>query len=204
MKNNTHNHKAHLVERILAVFVTFVTFMSLATPVARAWTLPSWLTTHSRLALANTLDDSEAGIPLFVIPSDVAPEVAPKESAQPAVQPKAMSAHIFNLSAYTSSVEECDSDPFTTADGSRTHDGIVATNILPFGTKLRIPALFGDKIFEVHDRMNARYNNKYNLDIWMEKKVDMRQFGRRNAMVEIVEMGDGKTQWGKKVAKTNK
>ena len=101
-----------------------------------------------------------------------------------------------DLTAYTSSVEECDADPFTTADGSTTHDGIIAANFLPFNTKVRIPELFGDKVFEVHDRMNKKFS--YRIDVWMEKKSDMWQFGfKRNALIEIVEMGDGKTQWNK-------
>ncbi len=182
---NYTNLKSNLVRRILGVSALIVTVMSVSAPAAQAWSLPSWLAPFSRLALAN--EDQSNTAPSFVIPQD-------------AVTSKPVETHVFNLSAYTSSVEECDSDPFTTADGSTTHDGVVATNILPFGTKLRIPSLFGDKIFEVHDRMNTRYNNKYNLDIWMSDKTDMRQFGRRDAVVEIVQMGDGKTQWGKKVA----
>lgn len=113
---------------------------------------------------------------------------------------KPVKTFMVDATAYTSSVEECDSDPFITADGSTTRDGIIAANFLPFNTKVRIPELFGDKIFEVHDRMNARY--WYRVDVWMEKKPDMRQFGiHRNVKIEIVEMGDGKTQW-KKLAKT--
>ncbi len=106
-----------------------------------------------------------------------------------------------DATAYTSSVEECDSDPFTTADGSTTHDGIIATNFLPFNTKIRIPSLFGDRIFEVHDRMNARYWKR--IDVWMSDKADMRKFGiHKNIQIEIVEMGDGKTKWAE-IARAN-
>jgi len=104
--------------------------------------------------------------------------------------------------AYTSSVEECDSDPFITADGSTTRDGIIAANFLPFNTKIRIPELFGDKVFEVHDRMNARY--WYRVDVWMEKKNDMRQYGiHRNVTIEVLELGDGKKHWGEKQLASN-
>jgi 3D (Asp-Asp-Asp) domain-containing protein len=105
--------------------------------------------------------------------------------------------YIVDSTAYTSSVEECDGDPFITADGSTTRDGIIAANFLPFNTKVRIPELFGDKVFEVHDRMNARY--LYRVDVWMEKKTDMRQYGiHHNVTIEIVQMGDGKKHWGEK------
>lgn len=101
-----------------------------------------------------------------------------------------------DLTAYTSTVEECDNDPFITADGSVTRDGIVATNVLPFNTRIRIPAVFGDKIFTVHDRMNKRYGKR--VDIWMERKEDMREFGiKRSAFIEVLEWGDNATQWKK-------
>lgn len=105
--------------------------------------------------------------------------------------------YIVDATAYTSSVEECDNDPFITADGSHTRDGIIATNFLPFGTKVRIPSLFGNKVFEVHDRMNQKYWMR--IDVWMEKKADMWQFGiNHNVKIEVLEMGDNSTQWNKR------
>ncbi len=88
------------------------------------------------------------------------------------------------MTAYTSRPEETDDTPFITADGSHVRDGIIASNFLPFGTKVRIPELYGDKIFEVHDRMNKRYT--YKIDIWMESLPEARKFGVRFAHVEIV------------------
>lgn len=79
------------------------------------------------------------------------------------------------VTAYASTPEETDSTPFETAMGTLVHDGIVATNMLPFGTKVSFPKLFGDKIFVVEDRMNARKKNF--IDIWMPKKSDAVRFG---------------------------
>ncbi|MCX7589347.1 MAG: 3D domain-containing protein [Patescibacteria group bacterium] len=79
------------------------------------------------------------------------------------------------VTAYSSSPDETDDDPFITASGSITRDGIVATNILPFGTKIKIPKLFGDKIFTVEDRMHQRKTNF--VDIWMESKQKALNFG---------------------------
>ena len=39
---------------------------------------------------------------------------------------------------YSSTVDQCDSDPFTTASGQRARDGIVANNCLPFGKEVAI------------------------------------------------------------------
>lgn len=89
------------------------------------------------------------------------------------------------VTAYSSATGECDDSPFTTADGSRVRDGIVAANFLKFGTRIRIPELFGDKIFEVHDRMNKRYSDR--VDIWMEKSSDGRRFGvRHKVKIEVL------------------
>lgn len=89
------------------------------------------------------------------------------------------------LTAYSSTVSQCDDSPFITADGTHVADGIVAANFLPFGTRVRIPALFGDKVFTVHDRMNARYDNR--MDIWMADEKPALQFGiKHNVTIEIL------------------
>lgn len=88
------------------------------------------------------------------------------------------------VSAYNSEVGQTDDSPFIMANGGYVHDGAVATNILPFGTRIKIPAYFGDKIFVVEDRMNRRYQK--HLDIWMEHKSDALSFGRRSTVIEVI------------------
>jgi 3D (Asp-Asp-Asp) domain-containing protein len=88
------------------------------------------------------------------------------------------------VSAYNSEVAQTDDSPFITAMGTHVRDGIVATNILPFGTLVKMPDLFGDKVFVVEDRMNSRYQN--HMDIWMEDKQDALKFGRRTVAVVAV------------------
>ena len=88
------------------------------------------------------------------------------------------------VSAYNSEVAQTDDSPFITAKGTHVRDGIVATNILPFGTRVKIPSMFGDKVFVVEDRMNSRYQN--HMDIWMENKQDALKFGRRTLEVEVI------------------
>jgi 3D (Asp-Asp-Asp) domain-containing protein len=89
------------------------------------------------------------------------------------------------VTAYSSSVDETDDTPFTTASGERVRDGIVAANFLPFGTKIRIPEIFGDKIFVVKDRMASRHAEK--VDIWFETKELAKAFGRKNLIVEVLD-----------------
>jgi 3D (Asp-Asp-Asp) domain-containing protein len=93
------------------------------------------------------------------------------------------------VSAYTSDVAQTDGDPCTTASGlnvcERNAEDIIATNYryLPFGTPVRIPELFGDRVFYIHDRMNKRYTAT--VDVWMKDIADARKFGRQTAIVEI-------------------
>ncbi len=116
----------------------------------------------------------------------------------PPVLPSVLRTYSIDVTAYTSTVEECDSDPFITADGSRVRDGIIAANFLPFGTKVRFPSLFGDRVFEVHDRMNKRYNLR--ADVWMNNGSAMRQFGiHHNVTIEVVQWGNNRdTAWAKR------
>ena len=90
------------------------------------------------------------------------------------------------VTAYSSSEDETDSTPFLTASGTRTRDGVIASNLFPFGTRVRIPELFGDRIFVVEDRMHSRFTDR--LDVWMPSKWAALQFGKRIAEVEIVEL----------------
>ena len=92
--------------------------------------------------------------------------------------------HKMWVTAYTSRPEETDSTPFITASGSYVHNGIVATNALPIGTLIRIPEHFGDRIFRVEDRMNARYTN--NIDVWFEGLKDARKFGKKYTTIEVL------------------
>ncbi len=88
------------------------------------------------------------------------------------------------LTAYSSEEAQTDDTPFITADGSTVRDGIVANNMLPFGTKLKIPELYGDKEFVVADRMHRRMGN-YKVDIWFESKEDAINFGVKEAYIEL-------------------
>jgi len=90
------------------------------------------------------------------------------------------------LTAYSSTIEETDDTPFITANGSIVRDGIVANNLLPFGTKIRIPELYGNKIFTVEDRMNAR-KSKYHFDIWFPSHDSATDFGVKSTYIEIIE-----------------
>jgi 3D (Asp-Asp-Asp) domain-containing protein len=89
------------------------------------------------------------------------------------------------ITAYSSCPSETDGDPYITASGKWVQDGIVAANFLPFGTELRIPELFGSKVFVVQDRMHPR--KKYQVDIWFPSKVEAIEFGAHYTYIELIQ-----------------
>ena len=89
------------------------------------------------------------------------------------------------ITAYSSTIEETDDSPFVTANGTTVRDGIVAANFLSFGTKIQIPAIFGDKTFIVEDRMAPKNNGK--VDIWFSDKKSALKFGVKIAEIVVVE-----------------
>ncbi len=91
------------------------------------------------------------------------------------------------VTAYSSTPEETDDTPFITASMTKVRDGIIATNFLPFGTKVMIPKLFGKKIFVVEDRMHERKTNF--VDVWMPTKEDAIEFGITYAEIVVIHEG---------------
>ena len=91
------------------------------------------------------------------------------------------------LTGYSSTPWQTDDTPFITASGKSVEDGIVANNMLPFGTEIKIPELYGDKVFVVQDRMHPRKKGYY-LDIWFPEYQQAKNFGAVTAYVEITEI----------------
>jgi 3D (Asp-Asp-Asp) domain-containing protein len=90
------------------------------------------------------------------------------------------------ITAYSSTPDQTDDTPFITASGKHVTDGIIANNLLPFGTKVRIPSLFGDKVFIVEDRMHKRKGN-YHADVWMPEYSQAKIFGAKITEIEVIE-----------------
>ena len=94
------------------------------------------------------------------------------------------------LTAYNSEVGQCDDTPCITANGfnlcKNGKEDSIAMNGIKMGTRVRIPSLFGEKVFIVRDRMNSRYNIT-RADIWMLERSDAIKFGARRAQIEVLE-----------------
>ncbi|MEX2055179.1 MAG: 3D domain-containing protein, partial [Candidatus Andersenbacteria bacterium] len=84
--------------------------------------------------------------------------------------------------AYSSSGDQTDANPFATASGTHVHQGTLAANFLPFGSQVRI----GEKIYTVEDRLNSRYNGRYIVDLWFPSREEALRFGVQVVEMEIV------------------
>ena len=98
-------------------------------------------------------------------------------------EPEVKNRKLVVVTAYSSTVDQCDSTPFITANGTHVHDGTIAANFLKFGTRVRFPSLYGDKIFIVEDRMKSNYK----VDIWFPTRQEAKNFGVKRVEIEILE-----------------
>src|SRR3989338_8576092 len=93
------------------------------------------------------------------------------------------------ITAYNSEAGQTDNSPCITANNFNVcENGVedtIAANFLPFGAKVRIPELFGDKVFIVRDRMNSRFTHR--VDVWMIEREDAVKFGVKTAKIEVLE-----------------
>jgi 3D (Asp-Asp-Asp) domain-containing protein len=106
-------------------------------------------------------------------------------SAPPVFDPSKIQKVRVILTGYSSTPEQTDDTPFITASGSRVRDGIVANNYFPFGTEVRIPEIFEDKIFTIEDRMHWTKDN-YHFDIWFSSYKEALEFGKKTTYLEIL------------------
>ncbi len=98
------------------------------------------------------------------------------------VEPKTMKVV---LTAYSSTPDQTDDTPFITASNTRVRDGVVAANFLEFGTQIKIPSIFGDKVFTVEDRMAKKHDGK--IDIWFPERHQAKKFGIKEVEVIVME-----------------
>ncbi len=110
-------------------------------------------------------------------------------SAEAISAPKVVRTSTHTITAYNSEVAQTDDDPCTTANGfnlcQHGEEDSIAANFLKFGTKVKIPELFGDRVFVVRDRMNSRYTSR--VDVWMKDHSQAVTFGVKVATIQVLE-----------------
>jgi 3D (Asp-Asp-Asp) domain-containing protein len=122
----------------------------------------------------------------FVVNADNGPQESVEDTTLTATTPfeEGKARMTVDITAYSSTVDQTDDTPFITASGAHVADGIVAANFLPLHTRVKIPELFGEKVFVVEDRMNRRYQQR--MDIWMETREAARKFGLKRAEIVVL------------------
>jgi len=128
----------------------------------------------------------DLGLPQFVVAEARASFVPENPGTALPVSPDRAPRKVVTtvVSVYSSTVDQTDDTPFLAASGP-VHDGMVAANWLPLGTQVRFPEIYGDKIFTVGDRMNAKYGYG-RVDIWRDApRAELMQFGIKRLKMEI-------------------
>lgn len=96
------------------------------------------------------------------------------------------------VTAYSSTVDQCDDTPCVTANGfdlcqnyeETAAADTIAANFMKFGAQVRLPEVSGNKILVVRDRMNARYGYG-RIDVWMPTREMAKEFGVKRVKMEI-------------------
>jgi 3D (Asp-Asp-Asp) domain-containing protein len=125
------------------------------------------------------------GYPAIIQADTAVPQLQSTVPTPPAAPAAATVTKTVWVTAYASVPDETSDHPFITASGATVHDGVVAANFLPFGTKIEIPALFGDKVFTVEDRTSAKFGGR--VDIWMPSVGQAVNFGIQHAKIVILD-----------------
>lgn len=89
------------------------------------------------------------------------------------------------ITAYSSTKEETDSDPFTTASGKKVFEGAAACpRRFKFGTKICILNIQ----YTCIDRMGSKYRDGNYFDVWVKSSKEAKVFGRKkNVLVKILD-----------------
>lgn len=91
------------------------------------------------------------------------------------------------FTAYTASTNETDSTPNINASGTTPKDGSIACPVkYAFGVRIKVEG----KIYTCDDRMNKRYQNKNNFDLFIPEKSKALKYGRKMLTFEVLPPGD--------------
>lgn len=131
--------------------------------------------------------NTEATSTKVVATEAVTTATSTESTSTPDYKVKSTSVHV--MTAYNSEVGQTDNSPCITANGfdvcKHGQEDTIAANFLKFGTKVKIPELYGDRIFVVRDRMNAKHPNR--VDIWMKDRSSAMKFGVKTAKIQVLE-----------------
>jgi len=139
---------------------------------------------NEEVAIINKVEVS----PSTEIGSSTAPDLLIEGKSTSTVETIILRESFHTMTAYNSEVGQTDDSPCITANGFNVcKHGIedtIAANFLPMGTKVKIPELFGERVFIVRDRMNKKHPNR--VDVWMKDRHDAIKFGVKIAKIQVI------------------
>ncbi len=122
----------------------------------------------------------------------VSEQIIPTEEPKPEFT--VVGTYNVRATGYSSTPDQTDSTPCIGASGYNICTGdenVIAANFsingqrVALGTLVRIPDIYGDKVFVIEDRMNSRYKN--NIDIWFPERSSALHFGSQKVKIEVIE-----------------
>lgn len=137
---------------------------------------------------------------LFVVFSVVKTSVKTEKNNFPVSQNREPLKKIRVLAtAYSSDYWQTDNTPCIPADGydlcehyaKYGQGNAIAANFLPFGAYVKLPEVFGDKVFVVHDRMGSKHGYG-RIDVWMPTREEAKAFGAKYIELELYSGRDWK------------
>jgi len=186
-RNRLKNRKHKIYANLLVAIIVYDIVMSPLPILANNYTETRVNEPVASFASRESISSTTANTTPVILASIIKKEAVLPDIAAPKLKIKDHGYH--SMTAYNSEVGQTDNDPCTTANGynlcKNNKEDSIAANFLKFGTKVRIPELFGDKVFIVRDRMNSRYQER--VDVWFKNRQDAINFGVRKAKIEIVE-----------------
>jgi 3D (Asp-Asp-Asp) domain-containing protein len=99
------------------------------------------------------------------------------------------------VTAYSSTVDQCDDTPFLTASMTAVRPGVIAlSRDLIRRYNPEAPFSYGDEVFvegygmfTVEDTMNKRYSRR--ADIWFPSRSEARDFGKKSLTISMARQG---------------
>ncbi len=138
---------------------------------------------------AQKIADTIEVTPTPVIKTVKSQPIESESTAPEKEEQKVKSTSVHVMTAYNSEVGQTDDSPCITANGFNVckhgQEDTIAANFLKFGTKVKIPDLFGDRVFVVRDRMNKKHPNR--VDVWMKDRPSAMKFGIKTARIQVLE-----------------
>jgi 3D (Asp-Asp-Asp) domain-containing protein len=145
--------------------------------------------TETNVQSDNIVKDIQPDNQVLQIIREQAEKVAAQKAEEEKNKDKVIYSGIHVITAYNSEAAQTDDSPCITANGFNVcehgEEDTIAANFLKFGTKVKIPELFGDRVFVVRDRMNKRYSDR--VDVWMVKRQDAVKFGVKKVTIQVIE-----------------